>query len=47
MGYWFYETTSEEKRASFFASWGLLEIAPVVTETPKFAFIRIFRSRRR
>ena len=29
VGYWFYGATTVEERASFFNSWGLLEIAPI------------------
>jgi len=30
-GYWFYGAASDLERASFYCSWGLLEVSPTTT----------------
>jgi len=47
-GYWFFGAADATETASFYCSWGLLGVAPIVTSESAFSvFIPIFRRRRR
>ena len=43
-GYWFYGATSDAERASYFCSWGLLDVAPSPSQVAGNVMMNIFTS---